>query len=228
MSGTIILPRTTKDGKPRISYSQFTSWQRETSYNWGVEGKIEYIAEYFLGKTFPDSGYSQFGKEVEGYVCERKYEEKFSDKEKEVLNTIKPLGKFQEEFEIDFGEFVFTGIIDDRTEDWGVLRDYKTGSKKSVGKYYEEEYLQLDFYAMKAYEITGILPKLEVCIIERKGSCMWGGGRQALTVGENVWYVVRETSIERLETLKKELFKVVAEISDYYKLFLEFSKNGSL
>lgn len=222
----IILPRTTKDGKPRVSYSQVKLFNEAKSFNLGVEGILEYVASYFLGYTFPDVGWGEFGQDVEDYIGARAKADRFSIKEKETLNKVKPLGVLSDKFEIDYGEFVFTGIIDDRSNDWDKIRDYKTASKNSKKQYYEDDYVQLDLYALKALEETGIIPELEVCIIERKGNANFGGGRDALTVGDNIWYVPKKTSEERLETLKQTIFKAVCEISDYYKLFLKLNKNS--
>ena len=76
-------------------------------------------------------------------------------------------------------------------------------------------------YALKAIEETGVIPKLEVCIIERKGNANFGGGRKALKVGKSVWYVERETNEERLDKLRAEIEETVKEISNYYKTYLK-------
>lgn len=219
----IILPRTTADGKPRVSYSQVKLFNEAKSFNLGVEGILEYMAVYFLGYNFPDKGWGQFGHEVEDYIAERKGADFFSEREKKVLEQIKPLGVMSDEFSIDYGEFVLTGIIDDRSEDWARLRDYKTASKNSSKQYEKDDYVQLDLYALKAIEETGIIPELEVCVIERKGNANFGGGRDALTVGKDVWYIPKQTSEERLTELKQNIFETVVKISDFYKLFLKLN-----
>lgn len=224
MVNNIILPRTTENGKPRISYSQVKLFNDTKSFNLGVEGILEYMVVYFLGHTFPDTGWSIFGKDVEEYIANRDGEEKFTKTEKETLNKIEVLGVLSDNFEIDYGEFVLTGIIDDRTEDWSKIRDYKTASKNSAKQYYKDNYVQLDLYALAGVEATGIIPELEVCIIERKGNANYGGGRDALKVGKEIWYVPKQTTEERLETLKQKIFKTVCEISEYYKLFLKLNK----
>lgn len=219
----IILPRTTKDGKPRVSYSQIKNFNAIKSFNLGVEGKLEYMVDYFLGYTFPDVGWGEFGEDVESYIADRSTADKFTKDEQTVLDEVKPLDVQSDKFSIDYGEFELTGIIDDRSADWSMIRDYKTASKNSAKQYYKDDYVQLDLYALAGVEATGIIPELEVCIIERKGNANFGGGRDALKVGKEVWYVPKETSEERLETLKQTIFKTVCEISDYYKLFLKLN-----
>lgn len=223
MTDTIQLPRKTKEGKPRISYSQYTGWKELKSFNLGVDGFSEYMARYFFGYNFGDKGWAEFGNDVEDYICSRGSSDKFNDKEKLVMEQVETLGVFQDSFEIDFGDFVFFGIIDDRLDDWSIIRDYKTASKSSSEKYKQDDYVQLDFYAMKSIEINGEIPKMEVCVIERKGNCMFMGGREVLTVGDNIWYYSRATNMDRIESLKDDLFKVVKDISDHYKLYLKIN-----
>lgn len=223
MKNEIFLPTTTDEGKPRISYSQIKAFKDLKGFNTKQEGKLEYIYKYFLGYRFPDLGWAEFGKDVEAYIADREAAEKFTEAEKEVLNKIETLGVTGEQFFIDYGAFVFTGIIDDRTEDWRKLRDYKTASKKSVLQYYKEEYTQLDLYALAAIEKTGVIPELEVLAIERKGNA-YRGGRGVLKVGGEVWTIEKGTTEERLQRLKEEIFTTVAEISEYYKIFLKYNK----
>lgn len=220
----IILPRTNKDGKPRVSYSQIKLFNDLKSFNLGVEGKMEYIISYFLGYTYPDIGWGEFGEDVETYIGTRAGADKFTDKEKSTLEKIEPLGVLSDKFDIDYGEFILTGIIDDRTEDWSRIRDYKTASKNSKKQYEEDDYVQLDLYALKGLEVTGVIPELEVCVIERKGNANFGGGREALTVGDAIWYIPKKTNEERLEALKKHIFQTVVEISDLYKIYLDLNK----
>lgn len=223
MGNTIQLPRDTKDGKPRISYSQIKNWKELKSFNLKIEGKMEYMIEYFMGYNFPDQGWGEFGQDVEEYIGTRGKADKFTDEEKAVLDTIEPLGVLSDEFEIDFGEFVLVGIIDDRKKDWSKIRDYKTASKNNAQKYHEDDYFQLDVYALKTYLESGFIPELEVKIIERKGNCMFTGGREVLTVGKEIWTVERKASEERLEALKREIITTAIEISEYYTEYLKLT-----
>jgi hypothetical protein len=105
------------------------------------------------------------------------------------------------------------------TPDRTHIRDYKTASEKSCKKYYEDPYEQLDVYALAVQQETGKVPKkLEVCAIERTGNG-FKGGRNVLKVGENIWYIERKTSKERLAKLEDKIQQTVEEISFYYKIF---------
>lgn len=218
----IILPRLNEEGKPRTSYSQYNSWKSKEGFNKfkdrSIKGTTEYILQYFLNYEFPPSPmdvYAEFGRNAEDYICERKQGEFFIDAEKQILETITPLGKFQDLVSVDFGEFVLEGFLDDATEDRSIIRDYKTASKSSMKKYFKDDYYQLDIYALDYFKKYNILPeKLEVCIIERSGSHI----KPPLTVS-GVQYHERKTSEERLIFIEQEIRKTVKEISDCYKFF---------
>lgn len=221
----MILPRTDKEGNSYISYSQIKLWNEAKGFNTGLPGKQEFIRSYFLGEQYPDKGgFGTFGDDVEQYVTERKGDEKFTDAERATLDQIQPLGVFQKEINIPFDGFYVKGYIDDATADLTKIRDYKTASEKSKTKYYEDDYWQLDVYALAIKKETKKLPKeLEVCIIERLGNG-FKGGRNIMTVGQNIWYVQRKTNLTRLKQLEDFIIKSTNEISEYYKVFLKLNK----
>jgi hypothetical protein len=221
---SLILPREDESGY-YISYSQIKLWNEIKGYNTGLSGKKEYIRSYFLGEEYPDKGgFGTFGSEAEAYITERKEADKFTDAERVVLEQITPLGVFQRKIKVPFDGFYLLGYIDDSTEDCSQLRDYKTASEKSKAKYYEDDYFQLDIYAMGIKAEFGRLPeKLEVCIIERLGNG-FKGGREALKVGTRVWYHPRQTSLERLEKLSNTIVQTATEISKFYEVFLALNQ----
>jgi hypothetical protein len=182
------------------------------------------MAKYFFGMDFPDKGWSQFGHEVEGYITAREYSGKFSETEKTLLNTIEPLGVYQEEIFIDFGDFVLQGFIDDRLLNWMKIRDYKTASLSSSKQYSKKDYQQMNVYAIKAFDEIGEIPEIEICIIERTGNCSFTGGRDVLKVGNNVSYLKLKPTIQELDDLRKDIRVVAKEISDYYEIYLQFNK----
>jgi hypothetical protein len=220
----MILPRIDKEGNYYISYSQITAWHEAKGFDTGLSGKVEFIRKYFLGETFEDTkGFGTFGTQVEGYITERNYADKFTDKEKQVLEQIKPLGIFQKEFKIQYDGFYVLGYIDDALPDYTKIRDYKTASKKSGKKYEEDDYFQLDLYALGIKKEFGKLPKsLEICIIERLGNG-FNGGRDVMSVGNDVWYVHRTTDKKRLDNLQKKIIATAKEISEYYEVFTKLN-----
>lgn len=223
MTNEIVLPQ--KDDRGYyISYSQFSSFLSKKSFSLGIEGKLEYIRGYFFGERFPDQGWGQFGTETEGYICDKEFADNFTDREKEVMNKIKPLGVFQKEISVPLFEGIrLKGFIDDANEDLSIIRDYKTASATSKMKYYKDDYYQLPLYA-KAIELeTGKLPlKAEVCIIERKGNCFgMTERRDLLSIGNEIWYHEVDVSEQRVNEVIERIKATVIEISELYKVFLK-------
>lgn len=211
--------------KEFVSYSQIKLWNDIKGYNTGLLGKQEYIQRYFLNYKWEDKGgFAQFGKEVEEYLTNRNFEESFDKDEKEVLNSVECLGVFQKEIKIKYDGFTLIGYIDDCTEDFKHLRDIKTASESSSKKYYEDDYQQLDIYALGIEHEFGYLPeKLEVCVIEREGNG-FRGGRSVMKVGKNVWYIDKKIDKKRLKKIDNYIISSVKEISEYYKTFLKLNK----
>ena len=209
-------------GKPMISWSQIETWNSKSGFNTGMEGFLEYMLKYFIGASFPDMGWGTFGSEVEDYICIREHAEKFNDEEKKVMDTIIPLGVFQQEVVIDFGEFVVLGFIDDADKAFELIRDYKTKSESSKKDLHKPEKHQLDIYAMWVRQEFGHIPKAEYCVIERLGGkeCMSGGGRAVLTIGKQIWYEpYKEITDESLALTEALVRRTVYEISSYYRTY---------
>lgn len=218
------LPRS-KDGIPYISYSQYKNWNSAKSFHLRAEGRHEYMLEYFFGEEFPDMGWAQFGSEVEDYICERKHSDVFSVEERAVIDTIEPLGVFQQEFLLDFGDFALLGFLDDATEDFKHIRDYKTCSENSSKQYYKDDYYQLDIYALWVAQKFGYIPdRMEVLMIERTGNPFKGGGRSVLQVGSKWWSHERQTSHQRVEFLQADITRVAHEIAQSWGVYQKLLK----
>ena len=216
-------------GKPQLSWSQIEKWRNTAKESFAnVDGKIDYAMNYFLNLDTSSPQltlYGEFGTEVENYICERLDGDKFDVDEKAVLDTIIPLGEFQKEIVIDFGEFVVLGYIDDHSpikrKKIELLRDYKTKSEKSKADLHKPTKLQLPLY-VGALEQRGIkVGSAEYCIIERKEtqSLYRGGDRTSLKVAGRVWY---EPFIYTQDTidLAFDIVRVTAkEISEYYSVY---------
>jgi hypothetical protein len=228
----IILPTTDAQGKPRVSYSQVSSWNKKDSFNspsindkiTKVSGKEGYILDKFLKYQFPQTAmdaFAPFGQKVEDAICTQDFKGFYAN-EIETLKKITPIGVFQKEFTIDFGDFVLLGFKDDCDEEEKHLRDYKTASASSVLQYQENDYYQLDIYALDTLKSKGYIPDLlEVVAIERLGNPF---RNEELTVGDTIWVIERETSLQRLQEVEEYIRRTVNEISETYKLFLELTK----
>lgn len=221
------LPRKDKDGKCYLSYSQVKAWNEAKGFNTGKQGRYEAMMTYFFDEYFPDvNGFAQFGIDVEDYICgKERAKDLFTEKEKATLDKVIPLGTFQKEIRLDFEEhgFYLKGFIDDATKELTKIRDYKSASAKSKAKYYEEEYTQLDVYGLAIEQETGKFPEMELCVIERLGNG-FRGGRDVMSVGEEIWYITRETTPERLAKIKQEIIDTAKEIELYYNVFLKLNQ----
>ena len=213
-------------GKPQISWSQIESWRKAKGFS-GMSGKKEYILKYFLGVDVAPAwldAFGQFGSQVEDYICFRKCTEVFSPHELKVLNTIKPLGLFQQEVVVDLDDFVVLGYIDDMSKPkkkQTTIRDYKTKSQGGKKDLHDPDKLQLDLYIGGLHQRGLTVTSAEYIIIERLGGgeAMRGGGRRVLLVGDKVWnesYTFSQETINRAFKIARESAN---EISNYYTVF---------
>ena len=60
--------------------------------------------------------------------------------------------------------------------------------------------------------------------IERLGGaeCMKGGGRESLSIGENIWYEPYEITEERLEDTHNYIVETVLKISSRYTTYQKY------
>lgn len=220
-------------GKNCISWSQIETFNSKSGFNTGLLGKFEYMRKYFFGEKYPDMGWGTFGNQVEDYITEKKGEENFTKDELKVLDKIEPLGVFQEEILIYFEDldFVLLGYLDDSTppkdKKVEILRDYKTKSENSKKDLHKASKYQIEVYILGLRKKGLEVEKAEYCIIERLGGyqCMQGGGREALKVGEKIWYEPYEWTEKRLGETEKMIKQTAKKISDLYKTYLKIFKN---
>jgi len=252
MGAKIELPKVYKGknkkyvGRPMISWSQVETWIGKRGFNTGLPGFHEYMRKYFMGETYPDAGWGQYGSEMESYITLRNAPKKvidaldekdrasyegcmvnFSKAEKEFLSQIEPLGNYQTEIIIDFGDFILLGYIDDHTDDFSHIRDYKSKSASTMLSLSKPDNYQLDVYGLYCYKVLGIIPtKAEYFVVDRAGGgeCMRGGGRKSLSVGKQIWNIDREMSIPRLEETAEIIRETAMDISEYWKVFQKFNK----
>ena len=214
-------------GKPMISWSQVETWFSKRGFNTGKLGQHEYFLKYFFGESFPDKGWGEFGNQTEDYICEKKGSDNFSEAEKAVLDGIKPLGVFQREIVIDFGEFVLLGYIDDMSKPVkkvvDTVRDYKTKSESSKKDLHKPDKLQLPLYVGGLQQEGITVKRAEYVVIERLGGkeCMMGGGREALSIGERVWVEEFHFTDDMIEEAFSKVRTAAKEISEHYEVFLE-------
>lgn len=238
-------------GLPYVSWSQVESFNDKTGFNTGLLGEFEYLLGRFTKVDFPDMGWGQFGSETEAYITLRKLskvklakiEEKvhleleaamrnFTEGEKKVLDTIEPLGVFQDEicYFVEELNVIVLGYIDDRTPEKNkiveMLRDYKTKSESSKKDLHDDKKHQIELYILGLRQRGLEVKNAEYCIIERLGGkeCMGGGGRESLSIGNKVWYEPYSWDEARLKVTHQMIIDTVLRISSLYTTYEKYFK----
>ena len=226
-------------GKYYLSWSQIESFNDKAGFNTGLLGEFEWMLNKLTKIDFGDMGWGQFGSEVEAYITLRQEEDlswveekvqkefqdalkNFSEKEKTVLNTIEPLGIFQDEicYYVEELDIIVLGYIDDRTQEdsYGnidLLRDYKSKSESSKKDLHLDKKYQIELYILGLRQRGLNVLEAEYCIIERFGGreCMNGGGRESLSVGDRIWYEPYSWTEERLKQTHQMIIDTAIRIS---------------
>lgn len=222
-------------GKPQLSWSQVEKWRNTAKESFAkVDGKVDYILSYFLGidnSSIQLKLYGDFGSEVEDCVCKGDCGN-FDSAEIKTLKEISPLGNFQKEIVIDFGDFVLLGYIDDcspiKNNKIKLVRDYKAKSENSKKDLHSPKKLQLPLY-IGALERKGIkVGGAEYCIIERMETLglYKGGDRSNLKVAGRVWYEPFIYTQETIDTAFKIVEETAVDISRYYSIYQKL--NGAV
>lgn len=237
-------------GKPYLSWSQIESFNDKTGFNTGLLGEFEWMLNKLTKIDFGDMGWGQFGSEVEAYITLREEKDlswvedkvrkefqnalnNFSQKEKEVLNTIKPLGVFQDEicYYVKELDIIVLGYIDDRTKEKKdgtveLLRDYKSKSESSKKDLHLEKKYQIELYILGLRQRGLNVLGAQYCIIERLGGreCMNGGGRESLSVGDRIWYEPYFWTEERLNQTHQMIIDTATRISSLKNTYDKFFK----
>lgn len=200
------LPKKDKNGKNKLSYSQISCFHKS---------KNEYYNRYIKKEPFLDNPYAKFGRDVENAI-EKKDFSSFSNKEKLVLNKVTRLDVFQKFVMYESNLFNLYGYIDTCKKDFSEIVDYKTGGKNKEFKYINEEYIQLEIYAMCILQMTGRIPnKASVEFIRRGGNIYKG---QKLFVKDEPILKI-EKNINHSKIMDTMLFveQTARDISKFYK-----------
>lgn len=242
-------------GKNYISWSTCESFNDKAGFNTGLLGEYEWVLNKLSKIDFGDMGWGQFGSETEAYITLRKLSKKelskieekvqkelkdalvnFTNREKAVLDTIKPLGVFQTEicYYVEELDIIVLGYIDDHSPvidgKINMLRDYKTKSESSKKDLHLDKKHQIELYILGLRQQGYEVENAEYCIIERFGGkeCMNGGGRESLSIGDRVWYESYSWTESRLKQTHAMIVDTAKRISSivttYKKYFVEKTK----
>jgi hypothetical protein len=216
----IVLPKTTPEGIPYLSYSQISTWKKS---------KRDYIRQYFFGEDFSGmSDYMDFGSKV-GNALEKNDFSEFTKEEQKFLKTIPRYDQFEREINLQMDGYFVKGFIDtnttENTEKGELVKkiaDYKTGEiEKKESEYASDDYIQLDIYAASIQQETGVLPEeVSVFLIDRTGNAFKG---EPLRLGERYITITKKVDDKRVKVVMNEVNKIAQEISDYYQVFLKLN-----
>lgn len=233
MENTLVMPKKYEakeekfmyaDGLPKISYSQYSSWNDPLYKN-------QYILGYMFGIPQPGNIFSDFGGYC-GIFLETGGEECHPSLTEETIATLRKIerpanAEYEKETvlvrETQYGSYSVQGFIDqtfDNEDGTTTVIDLKTGNPDSKIEYYgSKKYQQTTLYSYyldtmenKKIGYSGVI------LACRKGN---GRGVHVLRLPGQLEHIPTPYSRERAETFLLEVDRTVKEISDMYKVFLK-------
>lgn len=224
---SIILPRQL-NGKPKISYSQYSSYK-------DPEYQDQYYLQYFSGIDLPSGEFAEMGSSTGQYIedvgmgntpprtgCLSK-----EDVEIILKNiTFPPNCVYEDKVEIDCEDFYIEGYID-RTQYLAEkeieIEDFKTlNLDKKKDFYASEEYGQTALYCYQKEREGYKVVRSFVTGLGRKGSSLDGTGNFKMRLSGVVEQIETPYTKERGEKIIEDMTKVVHQISDDYKIYLKY------
>lgn len=201
------LPKKDKQGKSYLSYSQISLFRID---------RQEYKEVYINNKPFKGNEYTDFGSKV-GKALEYNDFSEFTGTEATILKLCTRLDLFERKTILNYDKdnFYIKGFVDTINNDLTHIIDYKTGGKQKEFKYSEENYIQIQLYALSIMQETGVKPsKGTVEFIRRKGNAFKG---QKLTVdSEPPIKIDIDLSLPVLKHVYWEALETAKEIEKFY------------
>jgi hypothetical protein len=240
MANKIVLPKTFDDknnkrpeckGKPKLSYSQYTSY-KDPLY------RDDYYVQYFSGIELPSGEFALFGSDCGNYVQDKGEGNtpirvgSLSKEDTQILDTLDYPSNcvYEDEIIVDLGDFCLEGYTDRtwyKENNEIEIRDYKTlNLDKKKDFYASDDYGQTALYAHQKEKEGYTVTKSEVCGLGRKGSSLTGTGNFKMRLSGQVEIIPTPYTEERGKKIIADITKVVHQISDEYKVYQKyFAKN---
>ena len=226
---SIILPKTL-DGKPKLSYSQYSSYK-------DLEYQNQYYIQYFSGINLPSGEFAEFGSSVGQFIEDIGMNNlpvrigRLSQEDLEVIKsniTFPPNCVYEDKVIVDCGDFCIEGYID-RTQYLAEkeieIEDFKTlNLDKKKDFYASEEYGQTALYSFQKEREGYKVVRSFVTGLGRKGSSLEGTGNFKMRLSGVVEQIETPYTKERGEKIIEDITKVVHKISDEYRIFLKYFK----
>lgn len=195
------LPTKDKYGNSFLTYSQISCF---------LSNEKEYINTYILNKPFYQNKYIRFGSKIDKAITNNDFSV-FDNNEVKVLESVTRLDIFQKRTHLKFDSFYVTGKIDTISNDFKKLIDYKTGSEGKEIKYKNDNYNQLQYYALSIMQEYNIKPELAwVEFITRIN------GDKLKVSNKPVIKINCDISYNKLESVYNETILIAKEIEKLY------------
>jgi len=196
--------------RPHLSISQINLWETDPS---------AYMKRYFLNIPDAPSPMMEFGKQFASDIED--YCKTFSSKEitperefnfpPNFLQNILLYPHVEYKLEHDFGEFNFLGFIDNASENFEIIRDFKTGTAAWTQDRLVNS-LQMKAYSLILFKQKAIIP---TCFIDYYKTKIKGKGMEWTDVHETYQHTF---SIVDLVETDSRIRKAAEEIAEAYEL----------
>ena len=189
--------------RPHLSISQINLWESDPS---------AYMKRYFLNIPDAPSPMMEFGKQfasdIEDYV---KGEQRDFNFPPNFLQDIYLYPHVEYKLEHDFGDFKFLGYIDNASENFGIIRDFKTGTAAWTQDRLENS-LQMMAYSLILFKQQTILP---TCFIDYYKTRIKGKSMEWTDVHETYQHTFTMQDLAKTEI---RIRKAAEEIAEAYEL----------
>ncbi len=196
--------------RPHLSISQINLWESDPS---------AYMKRYFLNIPDAPSPMMEFGKQfasdIEDYCKMSESNQIITETDfnfpPNFLNNILLYPRVEYKLEHDFGDFKFIGFIDNASQNFEIIRDFKTGTAAWTQDRLENS-LQMKAYSLILFKQKSIIP---TCFIDYYKTKIKGK--------EMVWTDIHETyqhtfsMVDLIET-DSRIRKAAEEIAEAYEL----------
>lgn len=189
--------------RPHLSISQINLWESDPS---------AYMKRYFLNIPDAPSPMMDFGKQfasdIEDYV---KGEQRDFNFPPNFLQDIYLYPHVEYKLEHDFGDFKFIGYIDNASENFAIIRDFKTGTAAWTQDRLENS-LQMMAYSLILFKQQTILP---TCFIDYYKTRIKGKSMEWTDVHETYQHTFTMQDLAKTEI---RIRKAAEEIAEAYEL----------
>jgi len=189
--------------RPHLSISQINLWESDPS---------AYMKRYFLNIPDAPSQMMEFGKQfasdIEDYVKGEKRDFNFPPN---FLQDIYLYPHVEYKLEHNFGEFKFLGYIDNASENFGIIRDFKTGTAAWTQDRLKNS-LQMMAYSLILFKQQTIIP---TCFIDYYKTRIKGKSMEWTDVHETYQHTFTMQDLAKTEI---RIRKAAEEIAEAYEL----------